>query len=167
MKRQRLLMLMFASATLLFASCGKEAENSQSYDPPGTVYVHIQNNQKTTVKLWPNSESGFEYPALRIDEANNFISNWFDENNRYCIDYIDVGDVGGLNDISWNIVRGGATDRAAVIPGHGYICSGKPYHATRKYARLYVVDYIKNALGEIIGAEVKYQSPWEWEPENI
>lgn len=166
MKKHRLLMLMFASATLLFASCGKEAENSQSYDPPGTVYVHIQNNRETTVRLWPNSESGSEYPALQIDRANNFISN-YDANGRYLIDYIDVGGVGGLNDISWNNVRGGATDRAAVIPGHGYICSGKAYYSTWKYARLYVVDYIKNALGEIIGAEVKYQSPWEWEPENI
>lgn len=167
MKKHRLMMLMFASAALLFASCGKEAENSQSYDPPGTVYVHIQNDYKTKVKLWPDTEK--DAPKLCIDDANNFISSsYYTSGGRswYTINFCDVGDVRGLGDIGVNSYSG-RTDRAAVIPGHGYIADCVDGYNSGLLARLYVVDYIKNALGEIIGAEVKYQSPWEWEPENI
>lgn len=165
MKRQRLLMLMFASAALLFASCGKEngSENGNS-DPEGTVTVNMLNNRETSVILW---ESSFfnpmtSYANLQIDNANNLIADSYSgETHIYQIDLVDVGNITGLDRIN-SIPNSGWSDRAAAIPGHGYVAHGCDFYgnAECQYARLFVVDYLKNTSGEIIGAVIKYQSPW-------
>ena len=45
------------------------------------------------------------------------------------------------------------------VPGYGYLVRASGY------ARIYVVDYITSIGGEIIGATIKYQSPFI--PENL
>ncbi len=164
MKKQRLLMLMFASAALLFASCGKEngSENGNS-DPEGTVTVNMLNNRETEVILWESSFNPMtSYANLQIDNANNLIADSYSgETHIYRIDLVDVGNITGLDRIN-SIPNSGWSDRAAAIPGHGYVAHGCDFYgnAECQYARLFVVDYLKNTSGEIIGAVIKYQSPW-------
>lgn len=163
-------MLMFASAALLFTCCVKNdvnddshnGVNENSHDIEGTVTVNMLNNRETTVILWESSSGITSYANLQIDNANNLIADRYSgETHIYQIDLVDVGNITGLDKIN-SIPNSGWSDRAAVIPGHGYIACGCDFYgnAECQYARLFVVDYLKNTSGEIIGAVIKYQSPW-------
>lgn len=64
------------------------------------------------------------------------------------------GSVNGLAYIN-NIPSDGWGDWTAVLPGYGYVGE-----VDGTYIRIYVIDYVKSAEGNIIGAIFKYQYPF-------
>lgn len=75
--------------------------------------------------------------------------------------FSSFGEVSGLGNVSY-IPKTGWADRMAVIPGNGYVA-----YSNGQYYRIYVVDYATSTLGGIIGADVKYQTPFKGVDEEI
>lgn len=133
-------------------------------DPEGTVMVQMRNanNGQTEVSpdgfiMWDNLSYKQNY--FWIDKADNLICNWGGT-------VICVGKVAGLGNIRERPEVGWA-DQAAVLPGYGYILRSSDKNAPDgyNYCRVYVVDYLTSTGGGVIGATVKYQSPFI--PENL
>ena len=78
---------------------------------------------------------------------------------------VNLGSVGGLGDIVTKPTSGWTTTSSTEV-GHGYVMrikhtsnytgSSLPYD----YYRLYVVEWMKDMYGNILGAKVKYQGPF-------
>jgi len=113
--------------------------NEKVDDPEGTVQITMRNG----------NNGGTYLDNIYIDRADNF-----------CINYggiASVGSVRGLGNVS-TIPADGWSDQVAVTPGKGYVA----YDArTDTYYRMYVMEYVENVAGGIIGAEVKYQKPFK------
>lgn len=107
-------------------------------DPEGTIVINMRNGKSAN---WYD----IGITSIHINEANNFSG----------AEFLSVGKVSGLSKVN-NIPSIGWTETIAVVPETGYVVRSKG-----KYARLYVVDYIVSTEGGIIGATVKYQSPFE------
>ena len=127
-------------------------------DPEGTILVSVrnENNGKTIVDL-------FEVGGFYIDEGDNFVpyySGYYSGNIEFC----SVGAVNGLGNVREAPAEGWAS-RVAVQEGYGYFARYKKDNSYYVYARLYVEKYILSAANTVLGAYVKYQSPYE--PENI
>ena len=123
-------------------------DNMEIPDPESTVLVSVRNsvNGGSPVKL---PELGEFY----IDEGNNFTSD--DPNLEFC----SVGSIkglGGVNDVPFS--NSWAT-KVAMQERYGYFARHKGANGY-KYARLYVTEYIMPHPNMILGAYVKYQSPY-------
>ena len=89
---------------------------------------------------------------MTMDEANNlYVEPGYGQ-------IVSVGAVAGLGDV-YNAPEHGWTSRTMAVPGCGYLVKASAY------ARIYVVDYITSTGGGIIGAIIKYQSPFI--PDNL
>lgn len=142
-------------------------------DPEGTVMVQMRNanNGQTKVSpdgfiMWNNLSYVCNQNYFWIDKADNLICDW--DGTVIC-----VGKVAGLGNIRERPETGWA-DEAALLPGYGYIIrcggystdpAGNPTPDGYRYCRIYVVGYLTSTGGGIIGATVKYQSPFI--PENL
>jgi len=128
--------------------------NNGSQDPEGTVVVNM------------NSGSSGNYidigigSSIQINAANNFVG-------YSSVEFASVGEVTGLSKVT-SIPTSGWAKSVAVVPGTGYVArchnatySNGTYTYYYKYARLYVVERTINTAGGIMGATVKYQSPFE------
>lgn len=140
--------MMVAMLSVGFTSCGSDDDLEQTnitsnVDPEGTVVVNMNNGSS---KNWISIGS---IGSIHIDEANNFVGS----DQTY--EFASVGLISGLSMIK-TIPTSGWSISAAVVPGTGYVLRSRS-----SYARLYVVDYIVGTTGGIIGATVKYQSPFE------
>jgi len=147
------LVLLLAMA-MSFASCHKNetdfnGENSGNEsdnpsvpivpdDPEGTVTINLNNGVDGN---WYNIGIG----TIHIDNANNFEG----------MDFVCLGEVEGLGYVT-TIPTEGWSNTVAVVPGQGYVA-----HYRNQYARLYVVDYYISTGGGIMGATIKYQSPFQ------
>lgn len=123
-------------------------------DPEGTVLVSVRNanNGKTVVYL---PEIGDFY----IDKGDNFAPNYLS------LEFCSVGRVNGLGNVR-ELPSGGWAPKVAVQESTGYFVRRKPDNGYfYVYARLYVEKYILSTDNSVLGAYVKYQSPYE--PENI
>lgn len=148
----------------VFISCGKDEEVSDTSnsttsvpDPEGTVLVSMRNesNERTLVDLFP--ESGYS-PSLYIDKGNNF-------NCTGTMSFCVIGEVAGLGNIR-SVPEQGWASKVSVLPGYGYVARVYSYSSGDYfYARLYVIEYIVNTSKEILGARIKYQTPFF--PDNI
>ena len=141
---------------------GNEQTNVVSnQDPEGTVVVNMNNGSSDN---W--IEIGLE-GQIHIDAANNFAGY-----NSY-VDFASVGVISGLSKIT-SIPTSGWAKSAAVVPGTGYVARSQirssyydsyervvKYYSFYKYVRLYVVEHTVNTAGGIMGATVKYQSPFD------
>lgn len=136
-----------------FLSCGDEATNPDNgqiinpdtdvSDPTGTISLsmHNKNNGNTTLN------------NISIDESNNF-TGW----STY---FSSIGKVKGLGNVS-DIPTTGWASKVAVTPGYGYVaCTGDVFY------RIYVDNYITSVGGGIIGADIKYQTPFKGKNEAI
>ena len=154
------LVLLLAMA-MSFASCHKnEAEpNSDNPgsgggsdpvvpivpgDPEGTVTINMNNSAVDNYNWY---DIGIGSP-IRIDDANNFGSSYNE------VSFVSIGEVEALGHVT-TIPTEGWSSTVAVIPGNGYLVRHEGL-----FARLYVVDYIINTQGGIMGATIKYQSPF-------
>lgn len=165
------------AAALSLTACGGDDDKTEPGgngggsvpDPEGTVLVQVRNNNETKIfpdgfGWWWPSKYAFHAQYFEIDDADNI--------DPLGGDVAAVGKVSGLGNIR-NRPEKGWADQSAVIPGYGYIiryesskyADGTPTRDGYTYCRIYVVDYIKSTGGGIIGATIKYQSPFI--PENL
>ena len=137
-------------------------------DPEGTVTVQMRNANNGQTKVYPDgfgysSSNGFYSSYFWIDDADNLTGQG---------DVVCIGKVAGLGNIRERPEVGWA-DEAALLPGYGYILrrsskydqDGRLTPDGYNYCRVYVVGYLTSTGGGIIGATVKYQSPFI--PENL
>lgn len=129
---------------LLLISCSKSEEgnpnnpNESVPDPEGTVTLSMRNGNNGSTEL---SGSG-----IYIDRADNFTGGYF----------VPLGPMRGLGNVT-RIPVSGWTEKVAVVPGEGYVAYSTQ---TDQFYRLYVKEYTVTILNEVIGAEVKYQTPF-------
>lgn len=167
-------MFFVALLSLGFTACGGDDDDDSGIgggggtDPEGTVIVNIRNANSVNnywddgayatlngIYAYIQSDGTMytKYEYLRIDEADNLYA-------EYGSKIVCVGKVSGLGAIK-KIPQSGWADKAVVMPGYGYILEGpKGDGIITHYARIYVVDYMRDTLGGIIGATIKYQCPW-------
>ena len=179
MKKNYLLIVltttMVAMLSVGFASCGDDEEsvvppqndgNQQTeylsnQDPEGTVVINMNNGANDNYY-----DLGLGY-KIHIDEANNFISELVTSGSPYGgpytyypVEFVTIGTVKGLSEVN-TIPETGWSTSVAVVPGTGYVVRVKgSSYSYDKYARLYVVESIVGTSGGIIGATIKYQSPF-------
>ena len=112
---------------------------------------------------WGDLSDRYTQNYFSIDKADNLTCDG---------DVVCIGKVAGLGNIRERPEVGWA-DEAALLPGYGYILrTSSQYDQDKKptldgynYCRVYVVDYLTSTGGGVIGATVKYQSPFI--PENL
>lgn len=174
-----LAILFMAILPLGLTACGDDDDNGGSVDnpittadPAGTITVNIRNKNNggygsdgVELKgLTTFTGSGYDYDGyLYIDEADNLFCSDDDDYDEWTypdFEIVSLGKVNGLGGIK-NIPKSGWGNKAAVIPGYGYIVRGMESNEyIRHYARIYVVDYMESTTGGVIGAIVKIQCPW-------
>ena len=177
-----LTIMMVAMLSVCITSCGgddnpvstppvpndgnEQTDVVSNQDPEGTVVVNMNNGSSGN---YINIGLGDYYGDIHIDAANNFAGY-----TTY-VEFASVGEVSGLSKITSIPTSGWATS-AAVVPGTGYVArrtiqgqcyvgdserSYRWYYSFYKYVRLYVVEHTVNTAGGIMGATVKYQSPFD------
>ena len=122
-------------------------------DPEGTITLLVRNysNGSTQIPVYNYS--------FGIDNGNNFYSM----NNVFL--FASVGAVSGLGNVT-KIPDSGWTTTLAVTPGNGYVAAcwdRYPNNSVSRitFARIYVDSWTTAAgSGGIIGAEIKYQYPF-------
>ena len=119
-------------------------------DPEGTVLVNLTNDGENSIS--------FGLSRVCMLSSNNFkvISPYASPTDE---EIVSVGKVSGLSQIK-NIPESGWSRSVAVVPENGYIIHYLDSNGEYKYSRIYVVSYITNTSGGIIGAIIKYQIPW-------
>ena len=158
-----LTIIMVTMLSVGFVSCSKdddESDNNENteivsnQDPEGTIVLNMTSGAKD------NYYKIGELGEIHIDAANNFIG-------KSNTSFVSIGLVGGLSKIT-QIPKSGWAESAAVVPGTGYVMR-YGYSPSYQYARIYVVDYLGstytddagNTYGEITGATIKYQAPFQ------
>jgi hypothetical protein len=142
--------LLIVGLFFFVSSCDKD-------DPEGTLTSNMFSG------TWINAEGiSLGDGVLYITEGNNFADK--PGVGLGDITCYDIGKVKGLAGVK-TIPESGYATGIAVVSGHGYIMKidSYPYAyapVTTTYARLYVSKMIKSS-GNIIGAKVKYQYPFE------
>ena len=135
------------TAMFLVTGCdNKEPENPMTPvpDPPGTIRISVRDANNGDTRVTPD---GF-WDSFGIRDGN-FVTR------DGGIQFASIGRVNGLGNVI-QIPELGWANSIAVIPGYGYVAKSSGY-----YARIFVVDWIESATGEIIGAEIQYQAPFE------
>ena len=152
---------------LVFATgCGKDEDESKNNgnnlgnnsekivsDPEGTITIAVRNyDGKTWTSVRPD---GCDNDAIGIGMDNNFFGY-----SRDYWDFATFGKVSGLGNVN-KIPTSGWANAVAVTLGTGYVARYQGGNKTT-YVRIYVIDYILSATsGGVIGANIKYQSPFE------
>ena len=125
-------------------------------DPEGTILVAMRNLSNGSTNVTPDGCGGYFY----IGKDDNFYGE-IGSYSRWKFTF--WGQCSGLGNVT-SIPASGWADQVAVVPGHGYVgmCPNRynnPPDTT--YVRFYVTEYMTAASGGgIIGAYVKYQSPF-------
>lgn len=145
---QLLAIVMVTMLSVCFVSCEKD---DSVEDPEGTISIGLRNENNGYTFLYLFGSSNDEY-YICINEADNF-ECW-----DYYLELVDVGKVKGLGAIN-SIPASGWTDEVKVQPGHGYIARAKSGKYRDQCARIYVERYMTSD-DYIIGANIKYQAPW-------
>lgn len=114
-------------------------------DPTSTVSLAMRNQDNGNTRL------GYIY----IDDGNNFSGS-----SSY---FASIGKVRGLGNVS-DIPTSGWASQVAVNPGYGYVAYNG---GDNQFYRIYVEDYIVSTGGGIIGADIKYQTPFKGRDEAI
>lgn len=113
-------------------------------DPEGTIAISLLNDRSNYIG------------DVRMNEANNFKTD-------YSYVFIaSIGSVKGLGNVDYIPTTGWARE-VAVRPGTGYVVAENnyPYDGSNMtFTRIYVEDWIAGISGGIIGADVKYQTPF-------
>ncbi|MCL2097408.1 MAG: DUF5036 family protein [Bacteroidales bacterium] len=137
----------FLVLSLFFAAaCSKDDPsdpNTSVPDPEGTITVSMRNANNGDTFVSPDGFSG----SFHIGADDNF--------SGYGCQFVTIGPMKGLGNVT-KIPSSGWASQVAVQPGYGYVARNG-----FTYFRLYVVSYIEAAVGGgVIGADVKYQSPF-------
>lgn len=163
---------------IAFTSCNNKNEFTNAVpDPEGTIIVQVRNNGETSIS--PTGLGGYYWENETI-WGGAYFSIDFDNNLSVVYPTIldnlpilnpgeinCIGKVAGLGNIR-KLPKEGWAIISAILPEHGYILrcksdidmNGNSTPNGYTYCRLYVVDYIISTEGGIIGATIKYQSPF-------
>ena len=133
-------------------------------DPEGTVQVNMLNCHYDCTSISPDGCKG----SFLIDYDNNLFGMGSDEG---FIQFLSLGATKGIGEID-QIPDKPASYwgwKSEVNKGYGYIgadCdnSRSEMQVGVRFFQLFVVDYIKDTSGEVIGAIVKHHSPFEMKP---
>lgn len=118
-------------------------------DPEGTVAVKMRNSDYGGTKVIPIGC----FDPFYLDERNNLTYSQWGYSYRY--KFASVGKVNGLKDIN-NIPIDGWSGGIPIEPGCGYVA----LYGNGVLTRIYVEKWIEG-IGGVIGAEIKYQGPFE------
>ncbi len=134
----KLLFLTIFVIVLAISCSGLSIDNNN--DPEGTISLAMRSTYN----------GGTNLGKLFISSSDNFAG----------VEIACIGRINGVGDIN-NIPVIGWSTQTAVMPGCGYVFCEYDYN-TRKttFTRLYVEDYILNSNNEVLGANVRYQSPF-------
>lgn len=142
----RLLFKVFIAllCTVSLCACGKDDEPLATPDTGGIVdpNIPVKDPVGTVMLSMRNDDSSSRLDGMYIDSANNFAG----------AEFASIGEVNGLGNVSY-IPMSGWASRVSVTPGHGYVA-----YKDGVYYRIYVIDYIVDTMGGIIGADIKYQA---------
>lgn len=152
-----ILIILFASMfSVSLVSCGDDDDDNPNEstitenDPEGTIMENM--HHKDYVNLFHMTGPGFDITSsIYLDSSNNFETGG---NGNI----VSVGNVNGLNGIT-KIPTSGWSKKVAAVPGSGYVLQDG-YQGVSGCARIYVVDYIIDTTGGIIGVIIKYQPVW-------
>lgn len=143
---------------------GNGSSNNTTPDPEGTMVTNIRNDQR-------QSYVGIYYGTTNVGIGSLLMnaSNIFDDFNGYFessyysreFDIAYIGIVNGLGSIK-SLPKESlfTTNGCAALEGGGYVLRGIEGNNQGKYARLYVTRFLTSGSG-IVGAEIKYQYPFE------
>ena len=158
-----LMSCLLATSMFFVTGCGDKDDPDNSSktvpDPEGTMIVHIRND---THQTWTGScFCGMYYGIANIGigtlemMGTNFSGFWGEFEVAY------VGTINGLGSIK-SIPNGNlfTTNGAAALEKGGYVARNTTSDDQVEYARFYVSRYLTSG-GGIVGAEIKYQYPWE------
>jgi len=122
-------------------------------DPAGTTIVSVRNENNGGTGFQP---AGTGSVSVYIDKADNFYGSYWK--------FTTIGACRGLGNVV-SIPASGWTERTSVREGYGYVGAYVINDDYRKvhevtYIRMYVDEYMISTLGGVIGAEIKYQAPF-------
>lgn len=163
---KRFLYLFAAAAlTLAPAACGSDPKDDPdtpvSPDKPDTPTVDPDKPVEDPVGTITLSMRDYDNGDTSLGNIYIRTENFRGRNGA--VRFSSVGTVNGLGNVAY-IPSNGWTDQIKVTPGEGYVA----YDTYQdKYYRIYVVDYITSTLGGIIGADIKYQEPFNGVDEEI
>lgn len=137
-------------------SNGDEPDNPNPINPDKEVA-----DPAGTVKLSMRSEAAVGDSKTKLD---GYL--WIDGADNFYAYYgriVDLGGMKGLGNVGY-IPKTGYVEKVAVTPGNGYIWANT-YNGD--FYRIYVTNYTQNTSGEIIGADIKYQTPFYGKDEAL
>lgn len=158
-----LLQLMVILAVVLVTnSCSREDDN---LDGDGNIKPDVEvPDPEGTIQL--SMMSGDVSNATMIDNLFYIGGDYNFSGGSDCY-FASLGEVKGLGNISYVPTTGWA-NKVALRAGCGYVaCQYSYWHKEPTFYRIYVSDYVVNETGGIIGADVKYQKPFEGKDEAI
>ena len=137
-------LLAIAAMAVAATSCTKEEIDSPGTDPGSDPTVQVP-DPEGTITLSMRNDRGTYLDNFYIDDADNFRGGYF----------VSLGEMKGLGNVT-RIPKHGWSSKTAVVPGTGYVA----YNSYDGFYRLFVTSYTVNSMNEIIGADVKYQTPF-------
>ena len=137
-------LLAIAAMAVAATSCTKEEIDSPGTDPGSDPTVQVP-DPEGTITLSMRNDRGTYLDNFYIDDADNFSGGYF----------VSLGEMKGLGNVT-RIPKHGWSSKTAVVPGTGYVA----YNSYDGFYRLFVTSYTVNSMNEIIGADVKYQTPF-------
>lgn len=137
-------LLAIAAMAVAATSCSKEEIDSPGTDPGSDPTVQVP-DPEGTITLSMRNDRGTYLDNFYIDDADNFSGGYF----------VSLGEMKGLGNVT-RIPKHGWSSKTAVVPGTGYVA----YNSYGRFYRLFVTSYTVNSMNEIIGADVKYQTPF-------
>ncbi|MBE6321456.1 MAG: hypothetical protein E7073_00315 [Bacteroidales bacterium] len=169
MKKIETLAMMLATALCLsLTSCSDDKDSGRdtnaavtSSDPIGTMAANLRNDNGDWVEIYNYDNDGYNHIWIDINGSNNlfFRAVSYNMNQEKTTQIVSVGPVKNIAAIK-TVPEAGWTNAASAQPGCGYIAK-RDFEGTTVYARIYVVEWMENTYGGIIGARIKYQV---WKP---
>ena len=152
MKMYRFMWLMaMLVVSAAFVACSKDGDGdpddpgSKVPDPEGTMVLNMRNENNGGTYLRIEN-----WPEIWINHSDNF------ESYADRIEFVSLGKMKGLGNVT-KMPETGWQSSVAVKPAYGYVAKWG-----NRYCRLYVVQELLAAgTNGVIGAEVKYQYPFE------
>lgn len=138
-------LLAIAAMAVAATSCSKEEIDTPVTDPGSDPSVQVPDPEGTITLSMRNDKGTYLDDNFYIDDADNFSGGYF----------VSMGEMKGLGNVT-RIPKHGWSNKAAVAPGTGYVA----YDSYDGFYRLFVTSYTVNTMNEIIGANVKYQTPF-------
>ena len=154
--------MVILAVVLVTNSCSREDDN---LDGDGNIKPDVEvPDPEGTIQL--SMMSGDVSNATMIDNLFYIGGDYNFSGGSDCY-FASLGEVKGLGNISYVPTTGWA-NKVALRAGCGYVaCQYSYWHKEPTFYRIYVSDYVVNETGGIIGADVKYQKPFEGKDEAI